>query len=83
MNYPDGQPDVVSDSTPWGGSLDTSIQQTKKFICEPWERALCLEILIDNEPESLLTDDPKLLRCPRCGFEIPVEPPEEMDEYDE
>lgn len=78
--YPTGEPDIVVDNTQWGGSLKTSIDQTRKTTCEPWEKAMCLELRIDQEPETLLTENPNLLRCPRCGFEIPVEPPEEVDE---
>ena len=73
-------PDVVQDETEWGGSLDTSIGAGRKTVCEAWEKAMCLELRIEEDPESLLTDDPKILRCPRCAFEILVEPPEEVDE---
>lgn len=73
-------PDVVRDETEWGGSLNTSINAKRKTVCEPWEKAMCLERRIEEEPESLLTDDPKILRCPRCAFEILIEPPEEVDE---
>lgn len=73
-------PDVVQDETEWGGSLDTSIGAGRKTVCEAWEKAMCLELRIEEDPESLLTDDPKILRCPRCAFEIPIEPPEGVDE---
>ena len=75
-------PDMVKDETEWGGSLNTYIAAASKAVCEPWERAMCLELRIEEEPESLLTDDPKILRCPRCEFEIAVNPPppEEVDE---
>ncbi len=73
-------PDVVQDSTQWGGSLNTSINAKRKTVCEIWEREMCLELRIEEEPESLMTEDPSILRCPRCAFEIQVAPTEEVDE---
>jgi len=55
--------------TPWGGDPRKKVD-VGPSKCKPFERAYCLELRAENEPETLLTPDPNILRCPACGFEI-------------
>ena len=42
--------------------------------CSAWQRADCLSIRIDNEPETLLVSDrPDILQCPVCAHIIQLE----------
>jgi len=61
------KPDGPVDSTQWGGKMRKKMAQ-----CEPWRRSYCLETRAENEPESLRTSDPNILRCPACGFTVKV-----------
>ena len=38
--------------------------------CSFWERAQCLEIRAETDPETLMTDIPVVLQCPACGLKI-------------
>lgn len=60
-----------NDSTQWGGNFGR--MRKKKDGCDPWQRAYCLEVRAEHEPESLQTGDPSVLRCPRCGFTVSLE----------
>jgi hypothetical protein len=60
---------VVSD-TPWGGSLKPSATTGVGAECSAWQREYCIRTRAENEPETLMTDDPDILRCPVCLYEI-------------
>lgn len=55
--------------TPYG-TLPTG-SKIKNNGCSAWQRQFCLEIRIDNEPETLLVEGRQdILQCPVCGHVI-------------
>ena len=59
------------DETPYG-KITTGV--SKRNGCAAWQRAFCLEIRIDNEPESLLVEGrTDILQCKVCGHIIDLE----------
>jgi hypothetical protein len=58
-------------TTPYG-KLPTG--SPNKNACQSWQRAYCLEMRIDNDPESLLVDGrTDILQCPVCAHVIELE----------
>jgi len=59
--------------TPFG-KLPTG--SPNKNVCQAWQRAHCLEVRIDNDPESLLVEGrADILQCPVCAHIIELEVP--------
>ena len=47
-----------------------NIQNVNEGGCSAFERAHCIQMRAENEPETLLTDIPGVLQCPACGLKI-------------
>jgi len=57
--------------TPYG---KLPVGTPRKNGCEAWQRALCLENRIDNDPESMVVEGrPDILQCPVCAHIITLE----------
>ena len=50
-----------------GGNIRPAVNNAG---CSPHERAMCLQMRAENEPESMMTSIPGTLQCPACGFTL-------------
>lgn len=53
--------------SPHGGKLKT---ETVKVGCENWQKAYCIQMRAENEPETLMTEVEGVLQCPVCDIMI-------------
>ena len=60
--YPDRQ-----GLSPYGGNIKPIVENGG---CSLHERAMCLQMRAENEPESMMTEIQGVLKCPACGFTV-------------
>lgn len=61
---------MTKEESPNGGTLNKESEQPVQQGCENWQKAFCIQTRAENEPETLVTDDPNTLMCPVCGIKI-------------